>query len=387
VAPGTPALGQVDYIAPSSAPAANPVTIAATSNADPSRNGIAVITVGSISGAVTIAVTPSYAFIAPSSGTLSTQQFFATVAGGNNDGVTSSISSAVAGHGCGGSACGAINAGGLYTAPTLAPSPNAIAVVAMSLADPTKSASATVSLTNGAAIETLLPSSVFSGAVESFPLSVQGVNFVAGSGSSASVILLNGTPRSTTCATSTGCATVINPADVESAGTITIQVQAPGPSGALSNPVPFVIAPFDASVDTISLTSAQSVATGEDVIVVEPTTAGESSPINVDSIGLLTNDSCGIQGSPLTVSRPSSGSTVVSLCVHGTGLDPTFTYAFTGPAIADIGVTASAITGLFPNTIELDLQLSSATLPGVRTLFITTLNNDRAAATGMLEVQ
>jgi hypothetical protein len=50
-------------------------------------------------------------------------------------------------------------------------------------------------------------------------------------------------------------------------------------------------------------------------------------------------------------------------------------------------VTASAISGLFPNTIELDLQLWSTTLPGTRTLFIATLNGDRAAATGMLEVQ
>jgi hypothetical protein len=37
--------------------------------------------------------------------------------------------------------------------------------------------------------------------------------------------------------------------------------------------------------------------------------------------------------------------------------------------------------------IELDLQISNTTLPGVRTLFITTLNNDRAVATGMLEVK
>ncbi len=72
--------------------------------------------------------------------------------------------------------------------------------------------------------------------------------------------------------------------------------------------------------------------------------------------------------------------------MHGTGLDPAFTYAFTGPGSGDIGVTASAVTGLFPNMIELDLQISSATLPGLRTLFITTPNNDGAVATGMLEV-
>jgi len=50
-------------------------------------------------------------------------------------------------------------------------------------------------------------------------------------------------------------------------------------------------------------------------------------------------------------------------------------------------VVASAINGLFPDTIELDLQISSTTAPGVRTLFVTSLNNDRAAATGILEVQ
>lgn len=78
----------------------------------------------------------------------------------------------------------------------------------------------------------------------------------------------------------------------------------------------------------------------------------------------------------------------MSLCVHGNGLDPTFTYAFTGPSAgADIGVVASSISGIFPNMIELDLTISSATQPGVRSLLITTLNNDRAVATGMLEVK
>ena len=88
---------------------------------------------------------------------------------------------------------------------------------------------------------------------------------------------------------------------------------------------------------------------------------------------------------------PASGTATTSICVQGDGLDPTFTYAFTGPdgspGGSDIGVTASMITGLFPNMIELDLQISSTTLPGVRTLFITDLNNNRAVVTGMLEVE
>jgi hypothetical protein len=175
---------------------------------------------------------------------------------------------------------------------------------------------------------------------------------------------------------------------VQSAATLTIQIQNPPPLAQLSNPVPFVIVPFDVSVGIITLSPSQPVSTGTNIIVTEPTTAAASAPINVDWFGLLTGgNNCDVQASPLTVTRPSSGSSTVSLCVHGNLLDPTFTYFFTGPTGGDISVTASAITGLFPNTIELDLQISCATLPGVRTLFITTLNNDRAAATAMLEVQ
>lgn len=225
------------------------------------------------------------------------------------------------------------------------------------------------------------------GAVESFPLQAQGVNFIAGSGSSASVILLNGQPRSTTCATAGAYTTVLNPADVQSAATVTVQVQNPGSPGKLSNPVPFVIIPFDVSVGTISLGLAQP-ASSETLVVADPTTAASSAPINIDFIGVLSGTTCGVQGSPLTVARPSSGSTTFSLCVHGNGLDPTFTYMFTGPnGGSDIGVVASSISGVFANMIELDLTISSTTLPGVRSLFITTLNNDRAVATGMLEVK
>jgi hypothetical protein len=237
-----------------------------------------------------------------------------------------------------------------------------------------------------------LPSSVVAGAVQSFPLAVQGAGFVAGSGVGASTILINGTARGTTCAATTSCATGLNPADVASAATSTIQVRNPGANGALSNPVPFVIIPFDISVGTLSLTTGQPAAASIVLVVPEPTTAAESAPIDVDTIGLLTGgNNCGIQGSPVTVTRPVSGTAVVSLCIHGNLLDPTFVYTCSGAGGAsdgnDIGVTASAITGLFPNLIELDLQISNATIPGVRTLFITTLNNDRAISTGMLEVK
>jgi hypothetical protein len=391
-APTGAGAGSVDYVAPATAPTSNPVTVTVTSAADTSKSASALITISSVHETVEVSISPVYAFVPPSGGGASTRQFFATVTGTTNTNVTWSVQSGVAGQGCSGTACGSINSAGLYSAPTTAPSPNAVQVTATSQANSGESASATVAITSGPTIQVILPSSVFAGAVESFPLEVQGSGFVAGSGSAASSISINGTTRGTTCAAVTTCATGLNPADVQSAGTLTIQVQNPGPNGALSNPVPFVIVPFGISVGTITLSSGQPAATPIVLTVPEPTTAAESAAIDVDTIGLLTGgNNCGIQGSPLTVTRPVSGSAVVSLCIHGNLLDPTFVYSFSGaggvPGGSDIIVTASAITGLFPNTIELDLQISSATLPGVRTLFITTLNNDRAASTGMLEVR
>jgi hypothetical protein len=387
-APAGPTASSVEFLAPASVPATNPVTFTATSRADGTKMGRALVTIAGIPGPVSVEISPSYAFIPRSTGTLSSMQFFASVSGTNNQGVTWQVQSGVSGQGCGGAACGSVDANGLYSAPTAAPSPNAISIIATSQADPTKSATGTIAITSGPLIDVMLPSSVLAGAVQGFPLTVQGMNFVAGSGSGASVILLNGAARGTTCSTGTICSTALNPVDVQTAGTLTVQVQNPGEPGALSNPVPFVIAPFDVTEDLIALSASQTAVAGKDILVVEPTTAAASAGINVDFIGLLTGgNSCGVQGSPISVTRPVSGTTTVSLCVHGNGLDPTFSYVFSGPPGGDIGVTATAVNGLFPNTMQLDLQISNTTLPGARALFITTLNHDRAAATGMLEVK
>jgi hypothetical protein len=112
----------------------------------------------------------------------------------------------------------------------------------------------------------------------------------------------------------------------------------------------------------------------------------------VNFIGYLAGgDNCGIGAAPLVATRPSSGSTTIQICIQGDGLDPSFTYSFGGPSDApggtDIPLTAYAVPGLLPNMIELNLEISSSAQPGLRTLTITTLNGDRAAATGMLEIQ
>jgi hypothetical protein len=391
VPPTGPVSGAVQYFAPVLLPATNPVTLTATSHADPTKSASATVILTGSNGSVSVTIAPAFAFLPPSTGTLSTTQFVANVSGSSDTGVTWTVQSAVNGQGCAGAACGSVSASGLYAVPTSAPSPNAISVTATSVADSSQSASATVVINSGPAIEKILPSSIMAGAVEGFPLEVQGLNFTPGGGSGASVLLLNGVAQSTTCANAETCTISLAPAQVETAGTSTLQVQNPGPPATLSNPVPFVIVPFDVSQSVISLTLGQPIAEGTDITVFEPTTAAESSPLNVNFVGFLTGgNTCGVQGSPLAVTRPGSGTTTVSICVQGDGLDPSFTYIFTSPsgspAGGDIPVSASAITGLFPNMIDLELQISSTTLSGVRTLIITDLNNNQAVATGMLEV-
>jgi hypothetical protein len=387
-APAAPVSGSVDYLAPASPPAQNPVTLMTTSVADSTRTASAAATVVPPLQ-VSVSISPPYAFLAVGGKPGSTQVFTASLTGATNQAVVWTVASAVAGQGCSGAACGTVGADGLYTAPVSAPSPNAIAVTATSQDDPAQSATAVVALTSGPLIETVLPSSLMAGVAGSFTLAVAGLNFVPGSGGSASVLSINGIPRTTTCPSATRCNTVLSPSDVSAAGTLRLQVQNPGSPGALSNPVPLVVVPFTATEDVISLSSAQPSAAGKDVIVVEPASAGATaSSINVDFVGFVTGgNSCSAQGSPLFLTRPASGSATFSLCVHGNGLDPTFTYEFSGPSPNDIFITTTSLAGLFPNLIQLDVTITSATLPGPRTLFLTMPSNDKAAASGMLEVK
>jgi hypothetical protein len=100
--------------------------------------------------AVTISpLTPSVSAGAP-------QQFTAVVTGTSTTTVTWTVKCAATGSG----ACGSIDAsGGLYTAPTTAPSPNTVTITATSTADTTKSAATTVTIIPALTITTTsLPS-------------------------------------------------------------------------------------------------------------------------------------------------------------------------------------------------------------------------------------
>jgi hypothetical protein len=129
------------YSAPASLPTPPSVTIKATAIADPSAFASAAVT---LVAAASLSVSPPSAQLKPGA----QLQFTAKVSGNSSALVIWSIS----GSGCSESACGSISASGLYTAPAAAPNPPIVAVTATLLSDPTKSGSATVTITSGSVV-------------------------------------------------------------------------------------------------------------------------------------------------------------------------------------------------------------------------------------------
>ena len=126
------------YTAPAVVPAPAAVTVTAVSQADTTKSGSATVTVIN-PPPVTVTVAPQTANVVVGA----TQQFTATVANTNNTDVTWQVNGVTGGD----ATNGTISATGLYTAPVAVPNPADVAVTAVSVADPTKSDSATVTVT------------------------------------------------------------------------------------------------------------------------------------------------------------------------------------------------------------------------------------------------
>jgi len=116
------------FTAPTVAAATN-VVVTAQSQADPTKTASAKVTVNPPPPSITIAIAPTSATLASAA----QEQFTASVTGTTNTAVTWTATS------------GTINATGLFTAPTVAAATNVV-VTAQSQADPTKTASAKVTV-------------------------------------------------------------------------------------------------------------------------------------------------------------------------------------------------------------------------------------------------
>ncbi|HMC26712.1 MAG TPA: hypothetical protein VKM56_02840 [Verrucomicrobiae bacterium] len=141
----------------------------------------------------------------------------------------------------------------------------------------------------------------------------------------------------------------------------------------------------------ITLTDAAPAATGEDIIVVEPTTAGLSVPgnnvdLDIAALGIFSvaNSTCTLAGNPIGLIRPGSGAVTDDFCIFSqAGLDTSMTYSISGPT--DVTVVAKQPAGL--GIIHVTVQVQASAKTGARSLFIQNLNLDQTVASGVLEIE
>jgi hypothetical protein len=370
---------QADYRAPGSIPAPNPVSVTAASASNPGLTASAQITV---INHVLVSVQPSSVTLPP----LGVQGFTASVLGTGDQSVVWQIQ----GTGCTpNSLCGVITPAGTYTAPSSAPTPNALTVVAISEDDGTQSGSASVTISNGPNVLSLHPASVYAGGADGFTVRVDGSGFVPSQPGPGSLLLIGGTARVTTCDSANSCSAPVTSTDVALAGDLSVQVENPGTSS--SNIVELVIVTPGSGEDVVALTSSSPAATGKNITVVEPTSAGlDSSEGNLDlevaAIGTFTTSSntCTLAGNPISLARPSSGTAAADICLFSqAGFDTSMSYTVSGSG--DVAVIAKQPAGL--GIVHLTLQIPASAAPGARTLFIQNANLDRTAASGALEIQ
>ncbi len=370
---------QADYLAPGAIPGTNPVSVTVAPAGNPSLSASAQITV---INHVLVSVQPNTVTLPP----LGVQGFTASVLGTGNQNVVWQIQ----GTGCTSSSlCGSITPAGAYTAPAVAPTPDALTVVAISQDDSSQSGSANVSISGGPDILSLHPASVYAGGTNGFTVRADGSGFVPSQPGPGSVLQMGGTARVTTCDSANSCTAPVGSTDVALAGNLSVQIVNPGSSK--SNVVDLVVVGPASGEEVVALTSSSPAATGKDIVVVEPTSAGLDTPdanldLEVAAIGLFTTstNTCTLAGNPIPLLRPSSGTIAADICLFSqAGFDTSMSYTVSGSG--DVAVIAKQPAGL--GIIHLTLQIPSSAAPGARTLFIQNANLDRTTASGALVIQ
>jgi hypothetical protein len=162
------------YTSPASMPSPATLQVTVTSVADHTKSASASVTIVA-AAAVLLSISPTSASV-PTAGV---DSFTATVTGTPDTAVMWSLT----GTGCTGSSCGALSTSSLsavYTAPLVAPSPANVNVVATSMADSTKSATANVTIMP-VVVVTVAPAStsVVTGATQQLSASVVGTSNTA----------------------------------------------------------------------------------------------------------------------------------------------------------------------------------------------------------------
>jgi hypothetical protein len=331
---------------------------------------------------VVISISPPSAILAPGTA----QPFTASVAGTADQQVTWNVTGAA----CGGTstACGTIDATGLYVAPAIAPVPNTLSVVATSADDTSRTAAAAVTITNQPAVISLLPSSATAGAT-GISLRVAGANFAASSPGPGSVILIGGAPRNTLCGSPADCSTTLSASDLAIAANLSVAVRNAG--GAPSTAAVFVVTTAAQGAGNILLTPASPTAAGQDIVVVDLSTSGSTSQaanLSIAAMGIYqaATGACSLNGGPVEIVRPVSGTAAATICAFSlSGLDPAYAYTLSGPAPNDVAIVGTSSLGF--GIVELTIAVPSTAGTGARTLFVENSNLDVAAASGAVVIE
>jgi uncharacterized protein (DUF1800 family) len=183
---------------------------------------------------ITVTVAPKTATL----GSGNVQQFQATVTGTTNLSVVWSVN----GVNYGNNTVGSIDGSGNYTAPDAIVGLGSVKVTATSVVDPTKSDSATVTLTNPVPkITAITPGTLGLGA---FQITLYGTGFV-----STSTATFAGQPLGVTYATSTMISAIGTALNTQ-VGSVSVEVSNPAPGGGNSNVFPVTVTTAGTPVST-----------------------------------------------------------------------------------------------------------------------------------------
>jgi hypothetical protein len=318
------------YTAPATLPSPSQVTVAATSIADPSKSGSAVVTVAL---PVAVSVSPTSAQVNAGS----QKQFTASVVNTANTAVTWGLS----GGGCSGAACGSISSGGLYTAPSNVPSPAQVTVTATSVVDPTKSSSSIVTIIPPIAV-TISPTTaqVLTGAHQQFSASV------ANTSNTAVTWSLSGSGCSgAACGSISSGGLYTAPSSAPSPARVTVTATSAADPTKFSTAIVTIVPPVAV---TISPTTAQVVTGGH-----EQFTANVANTSNTAATWSLSGSgcsgaACGSVSSTGFYTAPSSVPSPAQVTVTATSVaDPTKSSSAVVTIIAPVAVTIS------PTTVQL----------------------------------
>lgn len=314
------------YTAPTTAPSPDTVTVTAASLSNSSIIGSTTVTI--ISNSVSVGVSPSTASVNVGA----QQQFTASVTGSTNTAVTWSLS----GTGCTATLCGTISTSGLYTAPSAAPNPPFVTVTATSAADPTKSGTASIQVTQKVGI-TVSPTSasVVEGQTKQFTATVSGTSntsvdwSVSGTGCSGS-----------------GCGTITSSGLYTAPSTMPTQVTVTATSVAdLSVSASATVTVIPPVIVTISPTSAiVALGTQEQFQVSVTGSSNKAVTWTVSGSG-CSGSSCGTVSTAGLYTAPASLPSPATVIVKATS--QAMTAASASATVSLVGTNNSKLTGQY----------------------------------------